>query len=340
VSENPDARVLPDETVRARAGNQRFPDFFIVGHPKSGTTAMWTMLKQHPEIFMPDRKEPSFFVPEIRNHPDDLDTYLSLFREAAPEQRIGEASPAYLWSHTAAGRIAQARPDARIIAIFREPAAFLRSLHLEFLRIHAETEKSFRKAMELDSRRAEGKSIPRNSTRRLFLPYAEHVKYVEQLKRFRAVFPEEQILVLVYEEFLADNAGTLKKILRFLDVDDSIEVPVVEANPSYEVRSPRVSSLVRSLSLGRGPLARVGKLGIEAVTPRSVRAKAMAAQRRAQLAQPKPADEQLMLELRERFRVEVMEMSDYVGRDLATVWGYDGSDEADQRSSDREVAGG
>jgi hypothetical protein len=301
----------------------RFPDFYIVGHPKCGTTALWEMLRRHPAIFMPATKEPSFFTPETRRRPDSLEAYLSLFAPALPHQRTGEASPSYLWSRTAAERIAQARADARIIAILREPASFLRSLHLEFLNIHAETEKSFAKAMALEGRRAEGKSIPRNSTRPMFLPYSQHVRYVEQLQRFHAVFAPEQILVLIYEEYRADNAATVGQVLRFLGVDDSLELAPLKANPSREIRAPRLSAFVRSLYLGRGRVSRLAKNAIKTVTTTRMRKRALAAQRSAQVGTPSSVDEQLMRELRRSFRDDVSALSAYLDRDLVKLWGYD-----------------
>ena len=145
----------------------RVPDFFIVGHHKCGTTALYEMLRRHPQIFMPDVKEPWFFArdlgvrfPPANPLPQTLEEYLSLFTAAGAEQRAGEATPSYLMSHTAAGDIAALRPDARIIAILREPASFLRSLHLQSVQNHAETETDFRKAIALEQRRRQGQAIP------------------------------------------------------------------------------------------------------------------------------------------------------------------------------------
>ena len=91
---------------------------------------------------MPELKEPLYFATDLRARfqrraagplPTELEDYLSLFAAAEPGQRVGEASSSYLWSHEAAGHIARMRPDAKIIAILREPASFLRSLHLQLL---------------------------------------------------------------------------------------------------------------------------------------------------------------------------------------------------------------
>jgi Sulfotransferase family len=310
----------------------RMPDFFIAGHAKSGTTALYRMLKQHSQIYMPDVKEPWYFVPELRSpvktagdakNPRTLDGYLSLFADATPEQRAGEATPSYLWSREAAARIAEAQPAAKVIAILREPASFLRSLHLQFLQTDVETESDLGKAIALEGRRREGKSIPRNSTRPQALLYFDHVRYAEQLRRYYDVFPAEQILVLIYDDFRADNDATVRQVLRFLDVDATSEIVQTDANPTVRVRSPRLTGLVRSLYMGRGPVARHAKAAIKRLTPRRVRHEAIAAGRRAQLGEPAPVDERLMAELRVKLKPEVVAVSEYLDRDLVRLWGYD-----------------
>jgi Sulfotransferase family len=312
---------------------RRLPDFFIVGHPKGGTTALYEMLRRHPQIYMPDLKEPWFFVPEFwpsaplsRRHPNTLDEYLSLFEAATPGQRIGEATPSYLRSHTAATRIAEVQPAARIIAILREPASFLCSLHLQLLRTDVETEPDLRKAIDLEERRRRGDALPRYSTRPQALRYSEHLEYVEQLRRYHAVFPPEQVRVIIYDDFRRDPEATVRTILRFLEVDDTAPLAVIEANPAVRLRSPHLSEVVRSLYLGRGPVARPVKAAIKALTPRRLRHDAIAIQRRMQLSKPRPPDEELMLELRRRFKGEVIALSEYLDRDLVSLWGYDGVD--------------
>ncbi|HUA74444.1 MAG TPA: sulfotransferase [Solirubrobacteraceae bacterium] len=310
----------------------RLPDFFIAGHAKSGTTALYEMLRTHPQIFMPAVKEPWYFVPELRStaqragadkHPRTLDAYRALFRDAKPGQRAGEATPSYLFSHEAARRIAEVQPAARIVAILREPASFLRSLHMQFLQTGVETEPDLAKAVALEPLRREGKRVPATSSRPQTLFYSDHVTYVEQLQRYLAVFPPEQLLVLIYDDFRADNVATVRRVLRFLDLDDAVAIEQTEANPTVRVRSARTSGLVRSLYLGRGAGAGRAKRAIKTLTPRSLRHRAMAIERRAQLAEPKPADERTMRELRIRFADEVSALSRHLDRDLGALWGYD-----------------
>ena len=311
---------------------QRLPDFFIVGHAKSGTSAMYEMLAAHPQIYMSPVKETWFFAPELRapdrrrenpRHPDRLDSYLSLFAGAGPDQRTGEATPSYLFSHHAARRIAELQPQARIIALLREPASFLRSLHMQFLRTDIETEKDLRTAIGLESLRAEGKALPAASARPQSLQYSEHVRYVEQLERYRAVFGRERMLVLIYEDFRADNEATVRRVLRFLEVDEDVPIAAVEKNPAVGTRAPRVQGLVRSLYMGSTPSARAGKAAIKAVTSQTLRRRALGLQRRLQQAPPRPPDEGEALELRRRYKHEVVALGEYLDRDLLTYWGYD-----------------
>lgn len=304
----------------------RVPDFFIVGHAKSGTSALHRMLRAHPQIHMP-RKEPSFFVPELVAHaaeryPNGISDYIAMFAGAAPDQLVGEATTWYLWSKTAAARIAEVRPDARIIAILREPASFLRSLHLQFLRSEIENESDFRRAIELEGEREAGRRMPRRSTRPQLLLYSEHVRYVEQLRRYHDAFGKEQVLVLIYEDFRADNRDTIRRIEQFLGVDDGVPVEPVTANPAVGVRSPRLNEFVRSVYLGDGRTAAALKFAVKAVSSRRVRRGALAALRRAQTDSAPPPDTAFLEELRHRFRGEVESLSEYLDRDLVSFWKY------------------
>ena len=321
----------------ASARRQRVPEFFVVGHHKCGTSALWEMLRRHPQIYMPDVKETWYFSPELRSigkrrravaaRPETIEQYLSLFDGARPEQRVGENSPAYLMSRMAARRIADVQPEARIIAILREPASFLRSFHLQCLRNHVETEKSLAKAISLEEARRAGKHIPRNSHRPHELLYSDHVRYVEQLQSYHAVFPRERVLVLIYEDFRRDNEATVRKVLNFLDVDDSGPIEVIEANPSFRVRSPQLHELVRSVYIGRGPVSRGVKAGVKSLTSRGLRRELLRlTRRRVVYGEPQGEDESVMLELRRRFKGEVVALSEYLDRDLVSLWGYDGID--------------
>src|SRR5271155_3961542 len=218
----------------------RVPDFFIVGHPKTGTTALYEMLRAHPQIFLPELKEPRFFASDLPSpyqprsfggRAQTYEDYLALFDAARSEQLVGEGSTAYIWSHTAAGLIAEAQPAARIVAILREPASFLHSLHLQLLQHRSEEEPSLRKAIALEDERRQGRALTKvNEHWPQVLMYSERVRYVEQLRRYHAVFPPEQVLVLIYDDYRAENHATVRAVQRFLGVEESGPVAVTQAN--------------------------------------------------------------------------------------------------------------
>ena len=326
-------RTDPTATEGAPAGPPagRIPDFFIVGHPKCGTTALYQMLMHHPQIYLPESKEPWFFASELLTRtlprptgtPQTLEEYVTWFKDAREDQIVGEASPFYLWSRVAAGNIAAVQPDAKIIAILREPASFLRSLHMELVKIYVEPEPDLRRALELEPERREGRHIGRYSFWPQMLAYSDYITYVEQLERFRAVFPPEQILLFIYDDFRADNDATLASLLDFLGAD-ARPLPRREANTAKRVRSRAMHELVHAVSVGHGPVSQAIKGSIKAVTSHSVRRRALrAAQKGLVFAEPEPPDEELMREIRLRYRPEVEALSRYLGRDFITLWGYD-----------------
>jgi hypothetical protein len=334
----------PVSSARAErsAAPGRAPDFYLVGHAKCGTTAMWQMLRSHPQIFMPERKEPQFFArnpqPPVPGEPkrfeqtgrgaETMEEYLALFSAARADQRVGEASTFYLWSPDAPARIAAARPDARIVALLREPAAFLRSLHLQMMQNGAETERDLRRALELEPARREGREIPAGAHWPAALMYSDRVRYAEQLRRYHTAFGRDQVLVLLYDEFRQDNAETARKVLRFLDVDPSVALAPVQANPSVEVRSVRFSGFMRDFlrnaRTGRTASGRAARAAARTLTSETMRRRTLHPLRRRLLFARAPApDEALMAELRARFRPEVEAASEYLGRDLLALWGYE-----------------
>ena len=123
------------------------PNFLIIGAPKSGTTSLYQYLKQHPQIYLPDKKEPHFFSFEGRtqgfNGPGQADfmkkritkieDYIKLFENVNDELAIGEASTSYLYIPEAVERIKKYVPEVKIITIIRHPAERAFSDYLQHL---------------------------------------------------------------------------------------------------------------------------------------------------------------------------------------------------------------
>jgi hypothetical protein len=287
---------------------------------------------------MPDLKEPRFLAADMRpavgherepreiGYPVTIEEYLALFDGAAPDQRVGEASAFYLWSNTAAQAIADLQPQGRIIAMLREPVGFLRSLHLMFQRWGVETERDLQRATspELEGARRVGREVPRRSHRPQLLQYAEHVDYVPQLQRYHQHFPSEQILTLIYDDYLADNGSTITEVLRFLDVDEHYRIETNRVNVTTRtVRSQRLKLAVNQLTQGQGPVVSSARSLIKSVTPPRMRRKSLRAVRhRVVMTEPESLDDDCTAALRMRFAPRVHELSEFLDRDLVTLWGY------------------
>jgi hypothetical protein len=193
------------------------------------------------------------------------------------------------------------------------------------VQIYIEPETDMRKAIALEQSRRAGRDLPANL---LWGPqgtlYSEYVRYVEQLRRYHDRFPAEQILVLVYDDYRSDNEATVRKVQRFLEVDDTQPIKVKESNPTVRVRSQRLHSIVHAVAAGEGPVPRAMQTVARRIAPPQLsRQSALAIRNRLLFSRPRSPDEQLMLELRRRFKGEVESLSEYLGRDLVKLWGYD-----------------
>lgn len=196
---------------------------------------------------------------------------------------------------------------------------------MQLVQSRVEIEGDLRRALVLEADRRQGRRIPRASRDEApMLFYSNHVRYVDQLRRFHEHFPQSQVLVLIYDDFRADNEATVAQILDFLGVAEDFELTSSRANPTVQVRSPRLDQMVHALSVGGGPISRTAKRGIKALTPRRLRRRGLSAfEQRLVYSEPSAADPELMAELRDRYRPEVEALGEYLDRDLISLWGYE-----------------
>src|ERR1017187_7380133 len=139
------------------------PDFVIVGAPKCGTTAAFATLQKHPQLFLPDIKEPHYFAYDFPGYRGvrTVEDYDRLFADAERKQLRGEASVSYLSSKEATAAILRRRPDAKFIALVRNPLDMFVSWHNQCLKALDEDEQDPERAWMLQSERAQGRRIPR-----------------------------------------------------------------------------------------------------------------------------------------------------------------------------------
>jgi len=213
------------------------PNFFIVGAPKCGTTALYEYLHPHPNIFMPKVKEPHFFATDLGTYPaiKSIDEYTRLFAESTQRHtRVGEASVYYLRSSTALRNIREYNPDARIIAMFRNPVDMVHSLHSQLLYWSIETEPDFETAWRLQERRGQGLDLPRSCPEPRLLQYKEIGSFGTQTERLFSQFPRDQVKLILYDDFAASPRGTYDDVIDFLGLphDNRAEFPRINENKS------------------------------------------------------------------------------------------------------------
>ena len=224
------------------------PNFLIIGAGRSGTTSLYHYLRQHPQIFMSPIKETSFFAFEngqnqFRFPIRSLEAYEALFSKVTVERAIGEASPLYLVQSEAADRIKRHIPDARLIALLRDPAERVHAAWLAAVR--QGTERQSLSAALLAYRR----SVGRESTHaNLFEPGF----YCRNLNRYIEVFGRERLSIHLYDDFRSDVGAVLRRIFRFLDVDDGFVPDVsVRYNASGLPRNRLLDAVMRPRRITR-----------------------------------------------------------------------------------------
>lgn len=207
------------------------PNFFIVGAPKCGTTAMARYLSQHDRVFFSTPKEPAYFVrhlwldralPGLPSFRTDLEAYLALFKAADPEQHlaIGEGSTLHLCSRQALEEIHSFQPDAKIIVMLRNPVDLAYSFHSEILYHMHEDEPDFETAWRLQEDRKNGKRIPRGAKRLRTLLYGDMATLGRQMQDLLDVFSRAQVHWIFFDDFNADTGNEYRKVLTFLGLPD------------------------------------------------------------------------------------------------------------------------
>lgn len=302
----------------------RGPDFFLVGAPKSGTTSMTEYLRQHPEIYIPPDKEFHYFGSDIRyddvlRNVRDPETYFAQFEPAGEEQVVGETSTMNLYSERAAREIREYDPDARILAMLRNPVDMLHSLHSHYLYGGNEDIENFEEALAAEDDRKRGERIPESAR---FVPglfYRDMVKYSEQLERYFDAFGRDQVRVILLEAFVEDPPRHYRETLEFLGVDPSFEPDFEVHNPNVTVRSRALNRFVRNPP---GPIKRLVQAVDRALPAWVFRVPLrtvyrMINTRRSRRPSMPPG---LRERLERKFRPEVERVSRLLDRDVSRWW--------------------
>ena len=206
----------------------RFPQFFIAGAPKAGTTALHAALATHPDLYLSPVKEPKYYLTGGRRPPRSAqrgpgdahsagewiwrrERYTALFDAAPPDAVRGESTPFYLYDRAAHARIAEDVPDARFVLVVRDPVDRAVSNWVHLRADGLEPEADFRSAVRLEDERIADGWAP-------FWHYRGLGRYGAQLRDLLEVFPREQVLLLRYRQLVDTPQETLDRVADFLGV--------------------------------------------------------------------------------------------------------------------------
>jgi hypothetical protein len=278
------------------------PDFFVIGAFKSGTTALNYMLTQHSRIFLHDIvKETNFFAPDahlgfrIKTRAE----YEDLFRSASADQKIGEVCPSYLFSKVAAGLIRREAPDAKLIAVLRDPADRAFS---EFMMHVRNGRRKFDDLRPQIEREIQGKLSPDD---RPILPQG---LYASQLSRFWDLFPRSSIKVILHSDLRSHALDAVNELFEFIGVE---HLPCIRADQIYNVSGiPRSTALQNMINRVRRK-----RMVVKRIVPGRIRGPAMRlANRNLRKAQLSPELRSLLVSY---YRADILTLQNEIDQDLS-----------------------
>ena len=206
------------------------PTFIVIGAMKAATTSLYTYLRQHPQIYMPDKKEILFFnnfqqknnfktLGKSKHSSMTLEEYFNFFSGAKDEIAIGEASPAYLYNIKSPELISEHLPGVKLIVILRHPTERAYSNFLHLRKSAREKFEDFEMAIDIEDKRINENWSP-------LYHYIRKGYYSQQLNRYYSRFPKENIKVILFEEFINNTEETLKDLFLFLNVNPLYNVDI------------------------------------------------------------------------------------------------------------------
>lgn len=300
------------------------PTFFIFGATKSGTSSLYFYLKQHPDVFMSGVKEPHFFgfepgtkVREVRNGElrensyvvTDENEYRRLFEGTKGEHALGEASVMYLYLGGAAERIRAGVPDAKLVAVLRNPVERAYSAYLHLIREEDEPCESFMAALDAEPARIETGWAP-------LYHYQNMGFYARQLRRFYAQFPPEQFKIFLYEDLEHEPERVIREIYGFIGVDPSFRPDIsVRHNISGVPQNALMHEAYRFLKRS-GAVKNVIKRFLPEPLRSRTKRRLLSRLEANNLRKP-PLSEEARARLVAAYREDVGELQTLLGRDLS-----------------------
>lgn len=220
------------------------PNFLIIGSQKAGTTSLHHILKEHPQIFMADKKEINFFFKD-KEYARGPEAYEKHFADSADQLARGEASPGYICHPEAPARIHALLPDVKLILTVRDPIKRAISQYWDNRR-HLNEPYTFAQALDLY---LSDEYVPGK------VGYFSRGVYMRYIRKYLEYFPRENLLILPFEEMLTAPETFYRRIFDFLgvdpdfqsdDFDEAFNPTEIWKNLSYQIliRRPRYQKYI------------------------------------------------------------------------------------------------
>ena len=293
------------------------PNFLIVGAAKSGTTSLFSYLAQHPEIYVPPVKEPSYFSDGEPNVVHTDAEYEALFERRKKEKAVGEASTPYLYDLNAPKRIADLLQNPTIFILLRNPA--LRAYSLwghNFYQFGCE-KLPFEEALRQEKFRIASQDFYKSWG--FFYGNYHYFRsglYYEQVKRYIDIFGKDRVHIYIFEEFVKDPGKICKEIFLSLGIDHNF-LPVFEkhnVSPGYKIGF--IQRFLMNPPTFLENTYQALPMILKLITYRAGKAIYLINQKHV----PRPLlDARLKVELMNNYRSDIHKLEKLLGRDLS-IW--------------------
>jgi hypothetical protein len=299
--------------------NVKKPNFFIIGAPKCGTTALSEYLREHPDIHFSYPKEPNFFCTDFSDKHRGFQTiehYLNqCYYNSKGKTAVGEGSVYYLYSDKAVPNIIEFNPDAKFIVMLRDPVSMAYSLHSTHIRSRInENVVDFKKAWDLQESRKRGENLPPDNREPKLIQYRDVCSTGKQLERLFSRVDRDNVKVILFDDFVADTKKVYEETLDFLGVDSDNRTDFTPKNENRYFKNTKLANLVsKTAKKYPGVMLVKRRLGI----PEGVSVLKFINKLNRVKAKRQPLDEAFREQLYNEFREDVERLEKLLDRDLS-----------------------
>ncbi len=292
-----------------------WPNAFLVGVQKAGTTSVYDWLAQHPDIYAPSAGKDFHYFSQEQFYGKGYSSIDARYNNYNNEPVVLNAGVNYIFFPQALRRIHDFCPSAKIIVVLRDPIPRAFSAHGYMYKLGFETEPDFLKAVAHE----QAGRVSQDPIDQSNLTYLAHGLYGKQLAALFDVFPRHQVHIAFFEDFVRDSHGELNRIFEFLGVAPDPGIKFTRKNTTGRARIRVLNRLIYKDSLLKSFLKSVGfnKL-FKPATLRRIRTgvRDLNTVKEEKRALPAEAKELLV----PYFSGDMLLLQSLLDRDLKTLW--------------------